>query len=132
MIKVFNLTTQKHVFFQNYHDLCDHINRIEKFKALGPEKSGWRFGRRSHEALAFFSSRCPKSFEEVCTPQEKEALGKGMGLIELSRGDERPITQILYTPHLDLISLKKAWCLDYFQEQGYAVVEVGEGKANSK
>jgi hypothetical protein len=131
MIKVTNLANKKHMFFQNYHDLCEHINRIEKFKALSSEKTGWRFSRRSHEALAFFSLRCPTFFEEACTPQEKEALEKGLGLIEILRGDATPITQILYTSTLDLIPFKKAWCLDYCREHGYMVVEF-EGKASIK
>ena len=123
MIKITSSNHKKHLFFQNYHELCEHINRMEKFKSLTSEKTEWKFGRRSLEALSFFASRCPKSFEELCTPEEKEALGKGLGLIEILEGDANCPTQILSTRDLDLISLKKRWCFGYCREHGYTVLE---------
>ena len=131
MIKITGLTNKKYEFFQNYHDLCEYINKTERFKALGSGKTGWKFGRRSFEALSFFGSRCPKSFEELCTPEEKEALVKGLGLIEILKGDEKPLTQILYTQGLDVTSLKREWCFDYCLEHGYTVLEC-DGTINVK
>ena len=131
MIRLTSLNNKKHLFFQNYHELCEHINRMEKFKSLTSEKTGWRFRRRSHEALSFFYSRCPKTFEKVCTPQEKAALERGLGLIEILKGDENSVTQILYTSGLDLIPLKKDWCLEYCLLHGYTAFEC-EGMSNIK
>ena len=131
MIKIISLTNKKYEFFQNYHELCEHINRTERFTALGTGKTPWKFSRCNYEALSFFYSRCPKSFEEVCTSEEKEALEKGLGLVEILKGDTNCLTQILCTSDLDILSLKKDWCLDYCREYGYTVLEC-DGSINLK
>lgn len=130
MIKIINLINKKQEFFQNYHDFCEYINKTERFKTLESGKKRWRFSRRKHETLSFVYDRIPRSFEEVFTPQEKEAFEKGLELIEIFKGDEKNPEQILFTTHLDIESLKRDWCRDYCLEHGYEISEWEEKKLN--
>lgn len=124
MIKVINLSNRRQELFKSYHDLCDYINRIERFKTLDSGKDRWGFIRRKYETLSFVYHRFPKSFEKVLTPQEKKAFENGLGLIEIMSGDEENTTQILFTPNLDITSLKRNWCHDYCLAHGYTVSEM--------
>ena len=123
MIKLINSTNGKYGFFKNYHELCEYINNVERFKALDSGKIKWRFSRRKYETLSFVYYRIPKSFEEIFTAKEKEAFEKGLGLIEILQGDEKNPTQILFTSHLDTESLKRNWCHDYRLVHGYTVFD---------
>ncbi len=123
MIKVTGLSNKKHEFFQNYHDFCEHINRIEGVRTLEPEGEGWRFTYVKYATLLFVYGRFPNALEEVFTFAEKEAFENRVGVVEILRGDKNNVTQIPFMSHFDMESLKKNWCLDYCWERGYTVFE---------
>ena len=128
MIRLTNLTSKRHeLLLRSYHELCEHINKIERLKSLETARPRWSFVRRKHETLSFVYCKFPKAFEEIFTPQEKEAFEKGLSLIEISKGDEKNVDQILLTPQLDTASLKRKWCHDYCVEHGYMISEWSAG-----
>lgn len=104
--------------FENYHEVCDYINSIEKRKALEPGEKIWRFVRRRYETLSSLYYRNP-SLKSFLTPKEKEAVEKEVGLIEIVKGNREHITQLLFTSRLDIEPLKRDWCKDYCIEHGF-------------
>ena len=109
--------------FQSYHNVCSYINSLERRKTLETGKSGWRFIKRRHDTLYFLYYRTP-SLKIFFTPKEKEAIEKELGLIEISKGDEKNIIQILFRSKLDIEPLKMDWCKDYCNEHSLELCEL--------
>ena len=108
--------------FENYHQVCDYINAIEKRKESDPGEKVWRFMRRRYETLSSLYYRTP-SLEDYLTAKEKEAVKKELGLIEIVKGNREHITQFLFTSRLDVEPLKMDWCKDYCVERGFKLSE---------
>ena len=111
-------TNGEHKIFQNYHQVCDYINTIEKRKILEPGTKIWSFIRRRYETLSSLYYRNP-SLKDFLTLKEKEAVEKEVGLIEIVKGNREHITQLLFTSRLDIEPLKRDWCKDYCMEHGF-------------
>jgi hypothetical protein len=111
MIKI-TLTNGESRIFENYHEVCEYINTIERTGELESGKAGWRFIRRRHDTLQSLYYRNP-SLKDYLTSREREAVEKQQGLIEILKGGWETVTQILYTTHLDLEALKRDWCKEY-------------------
>lgn len=109
-------------FFENYHQVCDYINAIERRKASEPRAKIWRFMRRRYETLYSMYYRNP-SLKNVLTTQEKEAVEKEMGLVEIIKGNREHITQLLVTNRIDVEPLKRDWCKDYCIDSGFKLSE---------
>jgi hypothetical protein len=109
-------------FFNNYNDVCDYLNTIERRKSLESGKVGWKFVRRQYGSLSSLYYRTP-SLKDFLTSKEKEAVGKELGLIEIVKGEWNHATQILFTPKLDLDALKRDWCHDYCHAHGLKMTE---------
>ena len=123
MIKLISSNSKKYELFQDYHQLCDYINKAEMLKGLRSDKTVWRFTYRKYETLSFLYHRAP-SLMEFCTPIEKEALDKKLGLIEIVKGDEKNITQILLNRSTYKESIKRDWCHEYCKEHGLTISEM--------
>ena len=121
MIKV-TPTNGEDRLFENYHQVCDYINAIEKRKESDPEEKIWRFLRRRYETLSSIYYRNP-SLKNILTTQEKEAVEKEMGLVEIIKGNREHITQLLVTKRIDVEPLKRDWCIDYCAERGFKLSE---------
>src|SRR5205085_11887314 len=89
MIKI-TPTNGEDRLFENYHQVCDYINAIEKRKASEPGTKIWRFMCRRHETLSSLYYRNP-SLKNILTEQEKEAVEKEMGLVEIIKGNREHI-----------------------------------------
>lgn len=108
--------------FENYHQVCDYINSIEKRKSLEPGEKIWRFVRRRYETLYSMYYRNP-SLKNFMTTKEKEAVEKELGLIEIVKGNREHITQLLFMNRLDVEPLKRDWCKDYCVDRGFKLSE---------
>ena len=108
--------------FENYHEVCEYINTIERTGELGSGKAGWRFIRRRHDTLQSLYYRNP-SLKDYLTSREREAVEKQQGLIEILKGGWETVIQILYTTHLDLEALKRDWCKEYCAGHGLKISE---------
>ena len=108
--------------FENYHQVCDYINAIERRKASEPGEKVWRFMRRRYETLHSLYYRTP-SLKNSLTRQEKEAVEKEMGLVEIIKGNREHITQLLVTNRIDVEPLKRDWCKDYCIDSGLNISE---------
>jgi hypothetical protein len=121
MIKI-TQTNGEDKLFENYHQVCEYINAIERRKASEPGTKIWRFIRHRHETLYSMYYRNP-SLKNVLTCQEKEAVEKEMGLIEIIKGNREHITQLLVTNRIDVEPLKRDWCKDYCINSGFKLSE---------
>jgi hypothetical protein len=110
-------------FFENYHQVCSYINSIERRKIPEPNAKIWRFMRRRYETLYSLYYRTP-SLKNALTRQEKEAVEKEMGLVEIIKGNREHITQLLVTNRMDVEPLKRDWCQDYCAECGLKLCEL--------
>jgi hypothetical protein len=108
--------------FADYHQVCDYINAIERQKTSGPGAKTWRFMRRRYETLYSLYYRTPP-LENALTQQEKEAVKKEMGLVEIIKGNREHITQLLVTNRIDVEPLKRDWCKDYCIDSGFKLSE---------
>ena len=108
--------------FENYHQVCDYINAIEKRKESETGAKVWRFLRRRYETLSSMYYRNP-SLKNFLTSKEKEAVDKEMGLLEIVKGNREHIIQLLFTSRLDVEPLKRDWCKDYCVERGFKLSE---------
>ena len=121
MIKVTSANGEDRLF-ENYHQVCDYINAIEKQKESEPEAKVWRFLRRRYETLSSMYYRNP-SLKNILTGQEKKAVEKEMGLVEIIKGNREHITQLLVTNRIDVEPLKRDWCKDYCVDRGFKLSE---------
>ncbi len=121
MIKV-TTTNGEDRLFENYHQVCDYINAIEKRKESEPEAKIWRFLRRRYETLSSMYYRNP-SLKNILTAQEKKAVENEMGLVEIIKGNREHITQLLVTNRIDVEPLKRDWCMDYCIDRGFTLSE---------
>ncbi len=123
MIKLISSNSKKNELFQDYQQLCDYINKAEVLKGLRSGKTSWSLAYRKYETLSFLYHRAP-SLMEFCTPIEKEALDKKLGLIEIVKGDEKNMTQILLNRGTDKERIKRDWCHEYCMEKGLKISEI--------
>jgi hypothetical protein len=121
MIKV-TPTNGEDKLFENYHEVCEYINAIEKQKESEPGEKIWRFIRHRHETFSSLYYRNP-SLKNLLTAKEKEAVKKELGLIEIVKGNREHITQFLVTSRLDVEPLKRDWCKDYCVDRGFKLSE---------
>ena len=117
-------------FFENYHQVCDYINGIERRresesgtkKAWSGTKKAWSFVRRQHETLRHLYYGTPL-LKDILTQKEKEAVEKEMWLLEIVKGNREHVTQLLVTNRFDVEPLKRDWCNDYFLDCGLSLSE---------
>lgn len=108
--------------FEDYHQVCSYINSIERRKISDSEARIWSFTRYRHETLCSLYYRTP-SLKNFLTAQEKEAVEKEMGLVEIVKGNRENITQLLVTNRIDVEPLKRDWCKDYCIDRGFKLSE---------
>lgn len=108
--------------FEDYHQVCSYINSIERRKISNSEARIWSFTRYRHETLCSLYYRTP-SLKNILTAQEKEAVEKEMGLVEIVKGNRENITQLLVTNRIDVEPLKRDWCKDYCIDRGFKLSE---------
>ena len=109
--------------FEDYHQVCNYINSIERRKISDSEARIWSFTRYRHETLCSLYYRTP-SLKNVLTSKEKEAVEKEKGLVEIIKGNRDHITQLLVTNRVDIEPLKRDWSKDYCAEHGFKVCEL--------
>jgi hypothetical protein len=107
MIKI-NSKDGKKKIFENYHQACDYLNRIEKNKAIETGEINWMFIRRRHETISMFYYASPL-WKKCLTQKENEAVEKQLGLIEIKKGDNENFIQFLYKSPFDIEPLKRNW-----------------------
>lgn len=112
--------------FSNYHEVCHYINTTERRKALESGNIGWHFVRHRYETLASIYYRTPQLERDFFTSKEKEAVEKGVGLIEIMKGSTESFVQVLLTPNLDIEPLRKDWCQEYCKNHGLDICELVE------
>ena len=104
--------------FKGYNELCNYINGVEMRETFVSAKKPWSFVRRKYETLF---SLCERDIS--LTIKEQEAIEKKRGLIEITRGNKRSVTQILFSRHVDIENLKRDWCYEYCLEHGLQISE---------
>ena len=67
---------------------------------------------------------CRLKDPEYITLTESIALEKSLGLIEMRRGNNAPLRQVVMTPDVDVEAYRKIWCTEYSQAKRYAVFEI--------
>jgi hypothetical protein len=121
MIKIISPDGNQKIF-RNYHEVCDYISNIENQRPLEPREKRWSFLRRRYQTLSLLYDRNPL-LKDFLTPKEKEAAEKGIGLIEIIKGNREHITQLLLLRPLDIEPLKRDWCKEYGIEHDFEIFE---------
>jgi hypothetical protein len=123
MIRITQSNEKQHRIFENYHDVCNYLNGIEKNKAIETGEVNWMFIKRQHKTISMLYYASP-SWKDRLTDKEKEAVEKQLGVLEIKKGSKRNFTQILYTPSLDIEPMKRNWCYEYCDEHGFEITDL--------
>ena len=128
MIEIFNEAKGKLVF-KNYDALLTHIKEIEKVKFLTTrQEEGWVFTIHPYERFAEFYWRAIKAINILLTEKEQDAYEKGFNLLNIRKGSQNGLDQIILTPDVNVKEIKKSWCQDYCLENGCMIFERKEGR----
>lgn len=122
MIKVGSINGKPERVFEDYHQVCEYINTIEKSKAIETGEMGWMFIKRPHRTLSTFYYASPL-WKNRLTAKEREAVEKQLGIVEIKKGSRRNFTQFLHRPSFDIEPLKRNFCYEYFSEHGLELTE---------
>ena len=121
MIKI-TIANGEDRLFEDYHQVCNYINSIERRKITETGEKIWSFIRHRYETLRSLYYR-PPSLENTLTSKEKEAVEKEMNVVEIIKGNREHITQLLVTKRMDIEPLKREWCKDYCIDHGFKLSE---------
>ena len=123
MIEIFNEAKGKLVF-KNYDELMGHIKEIEKAKFLKTkQEEDWIFTIHPCERFAEFYWRAIKAINILLTEKEQDAYEKGFNLLNIRKGNQSGLDQVILTPDVNVKEIKKGWCQDYCLENGYMIFE---------
>ena len=126
MIEIFNEAKEKLVF-KNYDALLNHIKEIEKVKFLATsQEENWIFTIHSYERFSEFYWRAIKAINILLTEKEQDAYEKGFNLLNMRKGSQNGLDQVILTPDVNVKEIKKSWCQDYCLENGYMIFEKKE------
>ena len=123
MIEIFNEAKEKLVF-KNYDALLKHIKTIEKerFLKTGQEEE-WVFMIHPHESFSEFYWRAVKAINILLTKKEQDAYENGFNLLNMRKGNQDDLDQVILTPDVNVKEMKKSWCHSYCLKNGYMVFE---------
>lgn len=110
--KAFELNSGKIGDFKSYEEFSEFIMKRSLV---------WRFVIHPPVRVKHL---CRLKDPEHITLTESIALEKSLGLIEMRRGNNAPLRQVVMTPDVDVEAYRKIWCTEYFQAKGYAVFEI--------
>jgi hypothetical protein len=123
MIEIFNEAKGKLVF-KNYDALLTHIKDIEKTKFLATSKEeNWIFTIHPYERFAEFYWRAVKAINILLTEKEQDAYEKGFNLLNIRKGSQNGLDQVILTPDVNVKEIKKSWCHAYCLENGSIIFE---------
>src|SRR5689334_10059045 len=98
MIEIFNEANGKLVF-KNYDALLTHIKAIEKAKFLATsQEENWIFTIHPYERFVEFYWRVIKAIDILLTEKEQDAYEKGFNLLNIRRGSQNGLEQVILTP----------------------------------
>jgi hypothetical protein len=123
MIDIFNNDNGHIESFQSYDGLLKYIKEIEKEKFIETGKRGWDFTIHSRKTLASFYWYAIKALDILLTEKEQEAYENGLNLLEMCRGDENNLVQVILTPNVNIREIMKDWCLEYCSSNGFTLIE---------
>jgi hypothetical protein len=123
MIEIFNEAKEKLVF-KNYDALLKHIKEIEEEKSVKTgQEENWVFTIHPRERFAEFYWRAIKAINILLTEKEQDAYEKGLNLLNIRKGNQHGLDQIILTPDVNVKEIKKSWCKDYCSQHGYTFIE---------
>jgi len=131
MLKVFDSHKKSVGVFGNDNAFLKFIADHENHKLLNPTVGMvyWGFSHYSPEQL---KSLCAWVKPKFLTLPQLRALEKGLGLVEICRGDLRKIQEIPITGDLDVEDLKKKFSRDYCGYRRWLLIETQEHKPTQK
>jgi len=122
MIKVGSINGKPEKVFNDYSQVCDYINAIERNKATETGEMEWMFIKRQHQTISMLYYACPL-WKSRLTDKEREAVEKQLGIVEIKKGSRRNFVQFLYRPCLDIEPLKRNFCHEYGERHGIEITE---------
>ncbi|MCE3230518.1 MAG: hypothetical protein K0R52_446 [Alphaproteobacteria bacterium] len=129
MIQLFKEDGTKVESVKTRQELYDYITHLENLRILealekNPPKfpqSPWSFTARSREEVAYLLQHNQIQHN---IPIMMEAFEKGLGLLEICKGDCNNLIHIILTRDIDVEALKYTWCQDFCKAFGYVLSEV--------
>lgn len=131
MIIIFNSKGQHLKSFQNDDAFFNQVSAgelLEDHPEFDKATTQWSFVVFPPERVSDLYYKMKK---QLLTTPIKEAYGKGVGLIEICKGDYENPTWVLMTADLDMGNLKKNWYLDYCRKHGYVITNYSQDELDS-
>lgn len=112
MIEILGLNALKTRYFKNYNEFFECLTLTENLKLIEkcPDftQMNWSFTTYSPKRVVDLYAH---SIDPA--PAIIEAFESNSSLIEICKGDYKKPLYIVITPTIDLVTVKKKWCLDY-------------------
>jgi|GEM_PF-1127168 len=131
MLKIFDSHKKSVGVFDDDNAFLRFIRDQENQKLLNPTV-GMVYWSFSHYLPSQFKNLCAWVKPEFLTLPQLRALEKGLGLVEICRGDYRKIQEIPVTGDVDVEDLKKKFSRDYCGYRRWLLIETQEHKPPHK